>query len=205
LISLPLPAAAAAAAGAAAGALEAPLGNAVAGRTNSLGVHTAAAAGAAASSSPQLQLDASTAAGGSGLSPAASLSLDAANVVTDTVNDASSNNTAVAFSSLDSEQQHSGICTSPPAAAAAGAIVSSSGSYWPPQQQQLGRQLTPPMPAVTMVFLVVEGANVFGKGRRPLVKEIHAHLSQLLVEALKHVRGGYLCRMQVRPLLLLLL
>jgi hypothetical protein len=184
---------------AAAGALEAPLGNAVVGHT------AAAAAAAAAGSSPQLQmpLDAAAAAGGAaGLSPTSSLNLCSADGgVTDTVTDAQINNTAAAaLTSLDSEQQAAG-CTSP----SSGAVVSSSVFLLPPLQQQLGRQriLAPPMPAVTMVFLVVEGAKVFGKGRRPLVKEVHAHLSQLLVEALRHVRAGYLCRMQVRLLLLL--
>uniref|UniRef100_A0A383VRV6 Guanylate cyclase domain-containing protein n=1 Tax=Tetradesmus obliquus TaxID=3088 RepID=A0A383VRV6_TETOB len=185
------------------GAVEAPLGNAVAGRTNSLGA-AAAAAGAAASSSPQLQLqqqlDTSTATGSAGLSPTASLSLGAADAAaaaaTDTAGDAPKHNFAVAaFASVDSEQQAM-LCISSPAAAAAGA----ASSYWhhnaPQQQQLLGRQLAPPMPPVTMVFLVVEGAKVFGKGRRPLVKEVHAQLAALLVEALKHTQGGYLCRMQ---------
>jgi hypothetical protein len=160
--------------------LEAPLGNADAGRSTSVGAHAGAAAAAG------------------GISPAASVSLSVADLVTDTVSNTPDNTTGTGLSSLDSEQQlvqHAGNPTSPTKAAYASSSI--GNSHW--QQQQMGPQLSLPMPAVTMVFLVVEGAKVFGKGRRQLVKEVHAHLAQLLVEALKHVRGGYLCRMQVRP------
>jgi hypothetical protein len=39
--------------------------------------------------------------------------------------------------------------------------------------------------------------QVFGQRRKQLVKDIHAQLSQMLMLALKHVPGGYMCRMQV--------
>jgi hypothetical protein len=173
-----------------AGALEAPLGSAVAGRSTSVGAHLQ-------QQQQQQQLDAAA-----GISPAASVSLSVTDGVTDTVSNTPDNTNGTGLSSLDSEQQlvqHAGNPTSPTTAAFASSSI--ANSHWQQQQQQqqqMGPQLSLPMPAVTMVFVVVEGAKVFGKGRRQLVKEVHAHLSQLLVEALKHVRGGYLCRMQVR-------
>jgi hypothetical protein len=48
-----------------------------------------------------------------------------------------------------------------------------------------------------MVFMVVEGAKVFGQRRRQLVKDIHAQLSAMAMLALRCVPGGYMCRMQV--------
>lgn len=59
------------------------------------------------------------------------------------------------------------------------------------------RLLRQPIPPVTMVFMLVEGAKVFGQRRKQLVKEVHAQLSEMLMLALKHVPGGYMCRMQV--------
>ncbi len=53
-----------------------------------------------------------------------------------------------------------------------------------------------PVPPVTLVFTSVEGAKMFASRRRHLAKEVHAHLSPLLLEAARHVGGGYLCRMQ---------
>jgi uncharacterized protein YuzB (UPF0349 family) len=168
-----------------AGALEAPLGNAVAGRSTSVGAHL---------QQQQQQLDAAA-----DISPTASVSLSVTDGVTDIVSNTPDNTNGAGLSSLDSEQQlvqHAANPTSPTRAALVGSSI--GNSHWQQQQQQMGPQLSLPMPAVTMVFVVVEGAKVFGKGRRQLVKEVHAHLSQLLMEALKHVRGGYLCRMQVR-------
>jgi hypothetical protein len=54
-----------------------------------------------------------------------------------------------------------------------------------------------PIPPVTMVFMVVDGAKVFSQRRRQLVKDIHAQLSAMAMLALRHVPGGYMCRMQV--------
>jgi len=59
------------------------------------------------------------------------------------------------------------------------------------------RLLRQPIPPVTMVFMLVEGAKLFGQRRKQLVKEVHAELSEMLMLALKHVPGGYMCRMQV--------
>lgn len=58
--------------------------------------------------------------------------------------------------------------------------------------------LSSPIPPVTLVFLSVEGSKVLGGPRRKaVVKEVHSQLSLLLMEALRHVAGGYMCRMQV--------
>jgi hypothetical protein len=184
-----------------AGALEAPLGNAVAARSNSVGAAAAAAAANSSQHQQQQQLDAAA-----GISPTSSLNLSVADLVTDTGCNAPKYTAGTGLSSVDSEQHMVQQSSIPPWPASKAAYASSSigNSHWQQQQQQMDPQLSLPMPAVTMVFLVVEGAKVFGKGRRQLVKEVHAQLSQLLVEALKHVAGGYLCRMQVRYMILVL-
>lgn len=72
-----------------------------------------------------------------------------------------------------------------PAAAAAAACV------------DVGSPRVNPIPAVTMVFVSVEGSKLFGSRRKQLFKDIHSQLSLLLMEALRHIPGGYMCRMQV--------
>lgn len=100
------------------------------------------------------------------------------------------------------QQQQQQLCASPSVYSAAGgftslASVSAAGGLL---GASLGSPLAPPIPPVTMVFMVVEGAKAFGNRRKHLLKEIHAQLSVLLMEALRHVVGGYMCRMQVSSL-----
>ena len=62
----------------------------------------------------------------------------------------------------------------------------------------LAGPLSASIPPVTLVFLSVEGCKVWGSRRKSVLKEVHSQLSLLLMEALRHVQGGYMCRMQVR-------
>jgi hypothetical protein len=51
------------------------------------------------------------------------------------------------------------------------------------------------LPAVTLMFVSVDGAKVL---RKHHVRDVHCQLSLLFMEALRRVPGGYMCRMQVR-------
>jgi len=50
------------------------------------------------------------------------------------------------------------------------------------------------LPAVTLLFVSVEGCRVL---RKHHVRDAHYQLSLLFMESLQHVSGGYMCRMQV--------
>jgi hypothetical protein len=56
--------------------------------------------------------------------------------------------------------------------------------------------VVPPLllPAVTLMFVSVDGSKVL---RKHHVREVHCQLSLMFMEALRHVPGGYMCRMQV--------
>lgn len=73
------------------------------------------------------------------------------------------------------------------AAAVAAAGAGAAGVY----------STVPPLllPAVTLLFVSVEGSKVL---RKHLVRAAHCQLSLLFMESLRHVQGGYMCRMQVR-------
>jgi hypothetical protein len=51
------------------------------------------------------------------------------------------------------------------------------------------------LPPVTLLFVGVEGAKLL---RKQLVRDAHCCLSGLMMEAMRAVPGGYMCRMQVR-------
>jgi hypothetical protein len=50
------------------------------------------------------------------------------------------------------------------------------------------------LPAVTLMFVSVDGSKVL---RKHHVRDVHCQLSLMFMEALRHVPGGYMCRMQV--------
>lgn len=56
------------------------------------------------------------------------------------------------------------------------------------------------LPAVTLLFVSVEGCRVL---RKHHVRDAHYQLSLLFMESLRHVSGGYMCRMQVGAVLAL--
>jgi hypothetical protein len=74
--------------------------------------------------------------------------------------------------------------TSATAAAVAAAAAAATAGGVPPLL----------LPAVTLMFVSVDGAKVL---RKHHVRDVHCQLSLLFMEALRHVPGGYMCRMQV--------
>ena len=55
------------------------------------------------------------------------------------------------------------------------------------------------LPPVTLMFVSVDGSKVL---RKHHVRDAHYQLSQLFMESLRHVPGGYMCRMQVCSVML---
>jgi Flp pilus assembly protein TadB len=50
------------------------------------------------------------------------------------------------------------------------------------------------LPAVTLMFVSVDGSKLL---RKHHVRDVHCQLSLLFMEALRHIPGSYMCRMQV--------
>jgi hypothetical protein len=96
------------------------------------------------------------------------------------------------------QQQQQQLAMNSCCPAAAGAVKQQASAEAAGTAVAAARLVRQPIPPVTMVFMLVEGAKVFGQRRKQLLKEVHAQLSQMLMLALKHVPGGYMCRMQVR-------